>query len=91
MINLGLGAVTLDTLESVQTHTRHQLLPSDMDSGVVSMTGVLLQQLADTASRKSDVNDAAFCVTVTYMPTVTALPYLFPKIMKINSTFQKYG
>ena len=25
------------------------------------------------------------------MPTVTALPYLFPKIMKINSTFRKYG
>ena len=60
MINSGLGAVTLDTLESALTHTRHQLIPADLDSGVVSITGVLLRRLEDTVCGSDDVSDALF-------------------------------
>ena len=31
------------------------------------------------------------CTAMSYVPTVTAPPYLFLKIMKINSAFRKYG
>ncbi|KAK7492084.1 hypothetical protein BaRGS_00016748 [Batillaria attramentaria] len=42
----GQGAVSMETAGSAVTHTRHQLLQSDLTPAVVSVTGVLLPRLA---------------------------------------------
>ncbi|XP_076466261.1 midasin-like [Babylonia areolata] len=59
LVNAALGAVTLDTLESRQTHTRGQLLPSDLDSGVVSVTGIILPRLSDTVTASCPLSSSS--------------------------------
>ena len=55
LVDSALGVVSLTVLETLLTHTHHQLLPSDLDPGVVSVTGVLLPRLSDNTSTHGSV------------------------------------